>query len=131
MKYLYEVVEPRGYCLNGYDKVKLFEIFKDLSLVSKETPTKKHLVRDKVIEDNCFSINEIKNSDQQREFIFEIDYRFGCSLDKLFETTIDFLTSTPNIIKLKINGADVGNLPTNEDKKILKNLQQNKNLSII
>lgn len=131
MKYLYEVVEPRGYCLNGYDKVKLFEIFKDLSLVSKETPTKKHLVRDKAIEDTCFSINEIKNSDQQREFIFEIDYRFGGSLDKLFETTIDFLTSTPNIIKLKINGADVGNLPTNEDKKILKNLQQNKNLSII
>lgn len=131
MKYLYEVVEPRGYCLNGYDKVKLFEVFKDLSLVSKETPTKKHLVRDKVIEDTCFSINEIKNSDQQREFIFEIDYRFGGSLDKLFETTIDFLTSTPNIIKLKINGADVGNLPTNEDKKILKNLQQNKNLSII
>lgn len=131
MKYLYEVVEPRGYCLNGYDKVRLFEIFKDLRLASKETPTKKHLVRDKIIEDTCFSINEIKNSDQQREFIFEVDYRFGGSLDKLFETTIDFLTATPNKIKLKINGADVGNLPTNEDKKILKYLQQNENLSIL
>ena len=47
MKYLYEVVEPRGYCLNGYDKVKLFEVFKNLNISSTITPTKQNLVIDK------------------------------------------------------------------------------------
>ena len=131
MKYLYEVVEPRGYCLNGYDKVKLFEVFKHLNISSTTNPTEEHLVIDKVIEDSCFSINEMKNSEQEREFIFEIDYKLNCSLDKLFETTIDFLKSTHNKINLKINGADVGNLPTNQDKKILTRLLENKNLPIV
>ena len=50
----------------------------------------------------------------------------------------DILTKIQNELEenfpykvLKINGADVGNLPTNQDKKILTTLLENKNLSII
>ena len=70
--FLFEIVEPNGYCLNGYDKKKLLNEFKKNTIASKEEPTKNHLYKDDNNDIKCWSILEAHKVgyDENESFIF-------------------------------------------------------------
>ena len=107
--FLFEIVEPNGYCLNGYDKNKLLNEFKKNTIASKEEPTKNHLYKDDNNNIKCWSILEAHKVgyDENESFIFPIDYDKEFSIENLSPTTINWILNSERNIKIKINGKDI------------------------
>ena len=102
--YLFEIVEPNGYCLNGYPKKELLEQFKKNTIASKEEPTTNHLYQENDDDIKCWSILEAQRDDYYPDdsFIFMIDYSKGCSIEELSPTTMAWLLHTDKNITLKL-----------------------------
>ncbi len=107
--YLFEIVEPNGYCLNGYPKKELLEQFKKNTIASKEEPTTNHLYQENDDDIKCWSILEVQRDTYHPDdsFIFMIDYNKGCSIEELSPTTMAWILNTERNIKIKINGKDI------------------------
>jgi len=122
--YLFEIVEPNGYCLNGYPKKELLEQFKKNTIASKEEPTTNHLYQENDDDIKCWSILEAQRDGYYPDsFIFMIDYNKGCSIEELSPTTIGWLLHSDRNIKLKLISKEIEKLnPFKKDfyDKILK-----------
>jgi hypothetical protein len=136
--YLFEIVEPNGYCLNGYPKKELLEAFKKNTIASKEKPTTNHLYQKDNDDIKCWSILEIHKLDNEgnegdaADLKFEIDYSKGCSIENLAPTTVSWLLySNRNrniIIKLKNHHISHFNEAENDFYETAK--KQNKTITV-